>query len=53
MVGMKASFKDQRQRRHEEQPEANPEAVRALSDTHPAILEERTIFPSTVVTAGN
>lgn len=27
--------------------------MRALSDTHPAILEERTIFPSTVVTAGN
>jgi hypothetical protein len=41
-----------RQRRFEEQPIARPEAVRDLLDQHPAILEQRPLFPTQVVTAG-
>lgn len=38
------------ERRFTEKPDLNPGAVMALDDNHPAMLENRTLFPSTVVT---
>lgn len=36
-------------RRFTDKPALNPEAVRGLPPTHPAMIEKRTLFPSTVV----
>lgn len=36
-------------RRFENKPEANPAAVRALAPGHPAMTENRTLFPGTVI----
>lgn len=40
-----------RQRRFEELPAANPAAVSALADDHPAILQSLPLFETTIVTA--
>lgn len=36
-------------RRFTDKPELDPSAVRGLSTTHPAMLENRSLFPSTVI----
>lgn len=36
-------------RRFTDKPELNPSAVRGLPDDHPAMVENRTLFPSTVI----
>ncbi len=36
-------------RRFTDKPDLNPEAVHALAEDHPAMVENRTLFPSTVV----
>ena len=38
------------QRRFSDKPDLDPSAVMALSPAHPAMIENRTLFPSTVVT---
>lgn len=38
------------ERRFTEKPDLDPSAVRGLPDGHPALTENRTLFPSTVVT---
>ena len=38
-------------RRHTEKPPLDPSAVMALAADHPAMVENRTLFPTTVVTA--
>src|SRR5688572_2370267 len=38
------------ERRWTDKPELNPEAVRGLPDGHLALVENRTLFPNTVVT---
>lgn len=38
------------ERRFTEKPDLNPQAVMSLADDHPAMRENRTLFPSTVVT---
>ena len=38
------------ERRFTDKPDLDPSAVRGLPDGHPALVENRTLFPSTVVT---
>lgn len=38
------------ERRFTDKPDLHPESVMALPDDHPAMVENRTLFPSTVVT---
>lgn len=37
------------ERRHTDKPDLNPWAVRGLDPSHPAMVENRTLFPTTVV----
>lgn len=49
LQGQQKSEKIEPNRRFEAKPELNPSAVRALAPDHPAMVENRTLFPSTVV----